>query len=149
MQPVLVLAPRGRDAPVIERVLRASDIAMEVAADLAAIVRSLPRCSCVVVTEESLAGPDLPALLDAVAAQPPWSDLAFLVLATKQPGTRSAARAAVLDGLGTPVLLERPLNAESLVSAIRSAVRARGRQLAFPRHLRRLSGANVHRRRRA
>ncbi len=130
MRPVLVLAPRGRDAPVIERVLCASGIAMEACADLAAIVRALPECSCVVVTEEALAGPDLLSLLDAVAAQPPWSDLAFLVLATKQPGTRSAARTAVLDGLGNPVLLERPLNAESLVSAIRSALRARGRQLA-------------------
>ena len=130
MQPVLVLAPRGRDAPVIERVLRASSVATEACADLPALVRALPRCSCVVVTEESLAGPDLPALLEAVAAQPPWSDLAFLVLATKQPGTRSAARTAVLDGLGNPVLLERPLNAESLVSAARSALRARGRQLA-------------------
>lgn len=93
-------------------------------------MRALPGCCCVVATEESLAGPDLPALLDAVAAQPPWSDLAFLVLATKQPGMRTAARTAVLDGLGNPVLLERPLNAESLVSAARSALRARGRQLA-------------------
>jgi len=130
MQPVLVLAPRGRDATVIERLLRATGITAEVCTDLAAIVRALPGCSCVVVTEESLAGPDLPALLDAVAAQPPWSDLAFLVLATKQPGIRKAAGTAVLDGLGNPVLLERPLNAESLVSAARSALRARGRQLA-------------------
>ncbi len=130
MQPVLVLAPRGRDAPVIERLLRTSGITVEVCADLAAIVRALPGCSCVVVTEESLAGPDQPALLDAVAAQPPWSDLAFLVLATKQSGMRTATRTAVLDGLGNPVLLERPLNAESLVSAARSALRARGRQLA-------------------
>jgi PAS domain S-box-containing protein len=130
MQPVLVLAPRGRDAPVIERLLRTSGITAEVCADLAAIVRALPGCCCVVATEESLAGPDLPALLDAVAAQPPWSDLAFLVLATKQPGMRTAARTAVLDGLGNPVLLERPLNAESLVSAARSALRARGGQLA-------------------
>ena len=126
MQPVLILAPRGRDAPVIERLLRAAGIATEMCADLAAVVRGLPSCSSVVMTEESLAGPDLPALLDAVAAQPPWSDLAFLVLATKQPGTRAAARTAVLDGLGNPVLLERPLNAESLVSTVRSALRARG-----------------------
>ena len=130
MQPVLILAPRGRDAPVIERLLRVTGIATEMCADLAAVVHGLPSCSSVVMTEESLAGPDLPALLDAVAAQPPWSDLAFLVLATKQPGTRAAVRTAVLDGLGNPVLLERPLNAESLVSTVRSTLRARGRQLA-------------------
>ena len=130
MQPVLILAPRGRDAQVVERLLRAAGIGTDVCADLVAVMRTLLSCSAVIVTEEALAGPDLPALLDAVAAQPPWSDLAFLVLATKQPGARAAARTAVLEGLGNPVLLERPLNAESLVSAARSALRARGRQLA-------------------
>ncbi len=130
MQPALILAPRGRDAAVIERLLHAAGIAGEVCADLVAAVRGLAACSAVVVTEEALAGPDLPALLDAVAAQPAWSDLAFLVLATKQSGPRAAARAAILERLGNPMLLERPLNAESLVSAARSALRARGRQLA-------------------
>ncbi len=130
MQPALILAPRGRDAAVIERLLRAAGIASEVCADLDAVARGLDRCSAVVVTEEALAGPDLPALLDAVAAQPAWSDLAFLVLATKQPGARPAARTATLDRLGNAMLLERPLNAESLASAARSALRARGRQLA-------------------
>ncbi len=130
MQPVLILAPRGRDAPVIERLLSAAGIAAEVCPDLGAVAHGLPRCSAAVVTEEALAGPDMPALMGAVAAQPPWSDLAFLVLATKQPGTRAAARTAILDRLGNPVLLERPLNGESLVSAARSALRARGRQLA-------------------
>ena len=108
VQPVLILAPRGRDAPVIERLLRAAGTATETCTDLAAVVRGLPGCSAVVVTEEALAGPDLPALLEAAAAQPPWSDLAFLVLATKQAGPRAAARTAVLDGLGNAVLLERP-----------------------------------------
>ena len=130
MQPVLILAPRGRDAPVIEHLLRAAGAATEICADLTAVVRGLPGCSAVVATEEALAGPGLPALLEATAAQPPWSDLAFLVLATKQAGPRAATRTSVLDGLGNAVLLERPLNAESLVSAARSALRARGRQLA-------------------
>jgi len=128
--PVLILAPRGRDALVVESVLNAAGVPARVCPDLAAVAVDLVRCSAVVATEEALAGPDLPALLDAAAAQPPWSDLAFLVLATKQAGVRTAARAAILDRLGNAVLLERPLNAESLASAARSALRARGRQMA-------------------
>ena len=130
MLPVLILAPRGRDALVVEGVLRAAGVPARVCPDLAAVAVALAECSAVVVTEEALAGPDLPPLLAAVAAQPPWSDLAFMVLATKQAGVRAAARTGVLDRLGNPVLLERPLNAESLVSAARSALRARARQIA-------------------
>jgi len=130
MLPTLILAPRGRDAAVIEGVLRAASIPAAPCADLRAIVAGMAACSAVVVTEEALAGPDLPLLLDTVAAQPPWSDLAFLILATKQAGTRALSRTNILAKLGNPVLLERPLNAETLVSAARSALRARSRQLA-------------------
>ena len=130
MLPVLILAPRGRDAVVVEHLLGAAGVAARVCPGLAAVVNGLADCSAVLVTEEALTGADLPALLEAVAAQPPWSDLAFLVLATKQVSPRAAARTAILDGLGNAVLLERPLNGESLVSAARSALRARGRQLA-------------------
>ncbi len=130
MQPVLILAPRGRDAPVVKRVLAAAGIAVTVCAGLSDLTDGFGDCSAVVVTEEALAGPGLPALLEAVERQPPWSDLAFVVLATKQSGVRTGARTSILDRLGNAVLLERPLNAESLVSAARSALRARGRQLA-------------------
>jgi len=130
VKPVLILAPRGRDAPVIERVLAAAGIAVSVCAGLSALIDGLGDCSAAVVTEEALAGPDLPALLHAVEGQPPWSDLTFMVLATKQAGVRTGLRAGILDRLGNAVLMERPLNAESLVSAARSALRARGRQLA-------------------
>ena len=130
VQPVLVLAPRGRDAPVIERVLAAAGVAVTVCAGLSDLMDGLGDCSAAVVTEEALAGPDLPALLQAVERQPPWSDLTFVVLATKQAGVRTGVRTGILDRLGNAVLLERPLNAESLVSAARSALRARGRQLA-------------------
>ena len=128
--PVLILAPRGRDAAVVEQVLRAAGIATLACAGLLELAAGLADCSAVVVTEEALAGQHLSGLLHWVAAQPPWSDLAFLVLATKQRGVRTASRTGILDRLGNPVLLERPLNAESLVSAARSALRARGRQLA-------------------
>ena len=131
MLPILILAPRGRDAAVIESVLRAARILATSCADLPAMVQGMAACSAVVVTEEALGGPDLPELQDAVAAQPPWSDLAFLVLATKQAGARAPSNTNILASVGNPVLLERPLNAETLVSTARSALRARARQLAM------------------
>ena len=129
--PILILAPHGRDAEVIAQVLARVGVDAASLEDLAALVAKIEDCGAVVVTEEALVGPALPPLLDFVANQPAWSDLPFLVLATKQPGPRSPRRAATLERLGNAMLLERPLNAESLVSAARSALRARSRQLAM------------------
>ncbi len=86
--PILILAPRGRDAEVIAQVLARAGIAAASLGDLAALITGIEDCGAVVVTEEALAGPDLPALLKLVADQLAWSDLPFLVLATKQSGPR-------------------------------------------------------------
>ena len=129
-RPVLILAPRGRDAEVIGQVLARAGVPATPVPDLPAVVEGFDACAAVLVTEEALAGPVLPRLLALAAAQPAWSDLPFLVLATKQPGPRSPRHAAVLERLGNAVLLERPLNGETLVSAARAALRARSRQLA-------------------
>ncbi len=129
-QPILILAPRGRDAEVIGRVLARAGVASTPLADLAELIGRIEACAAVMVTEEALAGPSLEHLLGLVAAQPTWSDLPFLVLATKQPGPRSPRHFATLEGLGNAMLLERPLNSESLVSAARAALRARSRQTA-------------------
>ena len=129
-RPILILAPRGRDAEVIGQVLTRAGISAIPVPVLAAVIEGLYACAAVVVTEEALAGPDLDRLLGAASAQPTWSDLPFLVLATKQPGPRSPRHGSVLDRLGNAVLLERPLNGETLVSAARAALRARSRQLA-------------------
>ncbi len=124
-----VLAPWGRDAAVIAGVLARAGVPAVVYPTLAAMVPDLAEAAGVVVTEEALTGPDLPALRAAVASQPAWSDLSFLVLATKQSGPRAGAQVELLEALGNTLLLERPLNADTLARAARSAVRARLRQL--------------------
>ena len=61
------------------------------------------------------------------------------MLATKHPGRRSAQAIAALHSLGNVILLERPLNAETLASAADAAVRARKRQYATRQHLEEIS----------
>jgi PAS domain S-box-containing protein len=126
---VVVLAPRGRDAEVIESVLRRVGVKCEVCTDLAALRACLEGdVGGVLLTEESLAGHDLEPFLAWCDGQPPWSDLPVIVLATRQAGRRPESASQVLKRLGNVVLLERPINAETLASAARSAVRARRRQ---------------------
>jgi len=126
---VLILAPRGRDAFVAADLLRRGAISAEIVPDLATLVAELARgVAAVLITEEALVAGDRSALAAWVAAQPAWSDLPFVMLANGGRAPRSAAAAQRLDELGNVVMLERPLHAEAMLGAVRSAIKARQRQ---------------------
>jgi PAS domain S-box-containing protein len=126
---ILVLAPRGRDAEVIESVLRRGNAESETCADLQSVsLRLDDDLGAVLVTEEALAGREVAALHRWCESQPAWSDLSFIVLTSKRVGNRPDRAAEVLQRLGNVILLERPINAETLISAVRSALRGRRRQ---------------------
>ena len=126
---ILILAPRGRDAEVIEQVMARAGIAARICPGLQPLHAQLDaEIGGIIVSEEALAAPDLEPLLAWCDAQPPWSDLPVIVLAISQAGRRNAMNAAILERLGNVVLIERPANAETLASAARSSLRARRRQ---------------------
>jgi signal transduction histidine kinase/ActR/RegA family two-component response regulator len=133
---VVVLAPQGRDAEVVQLVLTSSGFEAASCASLAEFIRLVDEGAAVgILTEETLAGDDLPALDLWLARQPPWSDFPLLVLATRQAVRRTPIARATLERLGNVVLLERPLNAETLSSATRAAARSRARQYDTRSHL--------------
>jgi signal transduction histidine kinase len=126
---VLILAPRGRDAAVIEQVLVRAGTSTEICPDLDGWIECLRKpAGAALVTEEALGEANLASLFALMEAQPAWSDFPFIVLATRQSGRRSERAAGLLARLGNVVLLERPINAETLTSAVESALRARRRQ---------------------
>ncbi len=126
---VLILAPRGRDAAIAAELLSRNAIRADVCADLPALVAALDEAAGVVMlTEEALAMVGAHALTDWVARQPGWSDVPFIVLANGSRAPRSVAASGRLAELGNVVLLERPLHAEAMLGAVRSAVKARKRQ---------------------
>jgi len=133
---VLIHAPRGRDAEVIQQVLESQGIECLVCPDTDCLLAELAsEAAAAIVTEEVLTDGFDAALGRFLAAQPAWSDFPFVVMANRQAGRRSAQAVASLQELGNIVLLERPVNPETLASAARSAVRARKRQYATRRHL--------------
>jgi len=132
----LILAPRGRDAAVIEGVLDRSNIHAAVCANVAAWLTGLREgAGTALVTEEALADGDTADVFAWLDAQQPWSDFPFVVLATRQAGRRTQSAAELLRRLGNVVLLERPINAETLTSAVVSSLRARRRQYQARQHL--------------
>ncbi len=133
---ILILAPRGRDAEVVQAVIQAHGLAGHRCADGAGLLHELNRDAAAAILTEEVLGDGFDLALGAwLAAQAPWSDFPFVVLASRQPGRRSERALASLRELGNIVLLERPLNPETLGSAARSAVRGRHRQYATRHHL--------------
>lgn len=127
MNRFLVVAPSGRDAEVIRQLLATAGIPADLDPTgelLAEAVRSGMGAGAV-ITDDGLGRLDTGALLDAMAAQPPWSDFPVILLVRRgEPRFGSKSIEEVINA----TVLERPLHPASLISAARASVRARGRQ---------------------
>ena len=134
---VLVLTPTGRDASATVEVLRRAGHEASACADVGALVASLANgVGIVLVAEEGLLGHDLDPLAAWVGEQPPWSDLPFLMLTSDReaPAIRKR-RERMIARLQNVVLIERPVQPLTLLSAVGSALRARRRQYQVRSHL--------------
>ena len=128
-QRLLIVAPHGRDAEVMAGVLRRDGLVCEVVPDVATLAASIEDgAGAAILAEEALQGADGAALHAWLERQGPWSDFPFIVLLAKAIGLPQPGARARLAELGNLILLERPLNAETLRSAAASALRARRRQ---------------------
>ena len=79
-----------------------------------------------VLAEEALTHETLELLRLAIRRQPAWSDFPLLVLTAE--GADSELVLHTLETLGNVTLLQRPVRVPALVSAVRTALRARRRQ---------------------
>jgi signal transduction histidine kinase len=85
--------------------------------------------SFVIVAEEAMRTSDLRSVTAWVRAQPPWSDLPFIVLSLRHGGSASHEAAARLSELlGNVTLLERPFHPRTFVSVAATAMKGRQRQ---------------------
>ncbi len=135
---VLVLMPRGRDAELAAGILGKAGMTCRVCSDLAGLVRAAGEdAGAALVAEEALDADDHGSgLLRWVAAQPPWSDFPVIVLAAPRGDMAQGARVPRwFGGLGNAVLLERPMGAAALTSAVRTALRGRRRQYEMRAYL--------------
>lgn len=126
---VLILAPRGRDAELACGVLKQHGLSCHICANIEDLLSHADAgAGTALVTEEALASPDVHQLKEWVATQPKWSDFPFVILGNGAKAPRSTGATSTLSTLRNLVLLERPLHAEAIVGAVRSALTARARQ---------------------
>ncbi|TPG08462.1 response regulator [Sphingomonas oligophenolica] len=139
---ILLLALRGRDAQVIEQLLSRDGHVCNKCDSTASLAAELESgAGTALLTEESLGETGSQELTSWLAAQPPWSDFPFILLATKRVGRRPRSAMEILEQLGNVVVLERPINSETLASAVASALRGRRRQYDARRRLEDLKAA--------
>ncbi|HVF93535.1 MAG TPA: ATP-binding protein [Sphingomonas sp.] len=126
---ILLLALRGRDAPVLEQLLARQGHSTVTCASATALAGELEQgAAAALITEESLIGADRTLLEAWLGRQEPWSDFPFILLATRRAGQRSIEAMRALQALGNVVVLERPVHGDTLASAVAASLRVRRRQ---------------------
>ncbi len=131
---VLILTPTGKDATLTQSILQRAGVASMACQGFEHLCRELLNgAGAVLLAEEAVQGGGGERLAEWLAAEPPWSDLPIMVLS--RSGADSAAVARAMDQLGNVMVLERPTRVAALVSAVRTALRARERQYQAREHL--------------
>ncbi|HEX6943807.1 MAG TPA: ATP-binding protein [Gemmatimonadaceae bacterium] len=123
---LLILAPIGKDASLIEGMLRSESVECTVCPDFTTLLSEMERgAAAILVGEEALVDGDS-RLATFLTHQPSWSDIPILLMTRPGADSSYVERASAL--LGNVTLLERPIRVVALFSAVRSALRARARQ---------------------
>ena len=136
-QLVAILAPTGRDASIAQRVLETAGMEAMVCASMPALCDVLANeVGAVVVAEEALNARATHELLETIEGQAPWSDVPIVVLTGEGELSRSIPRALeALAARANVTLIERPVRVATVVTVLRSALRARRRQYDVRDHL--------------
>ena len=125
---VLLLTALPKDAQLIGTLLTRAGIVGHTCRDLTSLCAEVEAgVGAVLLTDETLQGPEAGRLAAALAQQPGWSEIPFIVLTPVGRSPGAPAR-DVLAAMGNVSLLERPVRMPTLLSAIQAALRARRHQ---------------------
>jgi signal transduction histidine kinase/ActR/RegA family two-component response regulator len=134
---ILILAPIGRDAEMTARFLSEAGLHSKVCGSIEEMCREVLNGSGLAfLTGEALTIEALHCIVEALAQQPTWSDIPLIVLTSggaEKPFNTDALSA--LGEAGNVTLIERPVRVATLLTAIKSALRARRHQYDVRNHL--------------
>ena len=129
-QRILILAPTGRDAALTARFLDEGGLPCEICGRIEELCQKMDEgAGLVFLTGEALTVEAMLCLVEALGRQPAWSDIPVVLLTSGGGDAPSNAEAiASLSEAGNVTLIERPVRVATLLSAFKSALRARRRQ---------------------
>ncbi len=140
---ILILAPgEGSAAPVCEP-LEGTELAYMVCAGAEALCAEIEQgAGAVLLMEAACSAAAVRQLAEVLEAQPPWSDLPIVVFAAHEQRSPGVRRMDVLRPFYNVILLEQPVHRSTLITALRSRVRARRHQYQVRDLLARLEHSN-------
>jgi hypothetical protein len=127
---VLILAPTGQDAPLIQRVLTDAGISALICHGLRELIDMLRSgAGAVLLAQEALRSKEVEAFIGTLQAQPSWSDLPITLLTLCGAGQRAIQNISEqFQKVGNLTVVERPLHALTLISVVRVSLRSRVHQ---------------------
>jgi signal transduction histidine kinase/CheY-like chemotaxis protein len=136
-QRILILAPTGMDAKLMERFLTDASLRPHICLTIDDVCEEMEQGAGVVfLTEEALTTRSLALLARILMRQPTWSDVPIILLTSG--GSESPVNTeslASLGAIGNVNLIERPVRMMTLLSTVKAALRARNRQYDVREHL--------------
>lgn len=134
---VLVLTQTDEDSSALCALLQRADLACETSSSVENLRRKLEvGAGTAVITEEALFAGNTDSLGEWVGSQPAWSDFPFIVLTARERKSRARRNSStILELLQNVTLQERPVQTVTLISAVRSALRARHRQYELSKYI--------------
>lgn len=141
---VIVFTPTGRDATLIQETLKKAGIESTACSSVGDLLTELAEArAALLLAEEALTADCVEAIRGLINQQPTWSDLPVIVLtSTGQQSPATEYRMTLLAPLGNISLIERPVRPSTLISIVRSALRARDRQYQFREQAKALQSSN-------
>jgi signal transduction histidine kinase len=126
---VIIIAPVGQDAEAMAALLDAQGFETQICNGSDKYSRQITdRVGALLLTEEALEAPQGSLLLDAVKAQPPWSELPLIILTSGGESRRAGLLNLAAAAAGSVTLLERPISTLTLTRSVQVALRSRRRQ---------------------
>jgi signal transduction histidine kinase len=124
---VLVLMPTGRDASLVcSELEKVGFSCREVTDETDLLKQQAIGAGAILIADEALREETLETLVATLDRQPIWSDLPVIIFATG--GQRADKLLEMIGARFNATIVERPIRIALLISAVRSALRARERQ---------------------
>ena len=126
-QRVLLRTVTSKDAALTKTVLERAGVVAHACASVAELAQEIERgAGALLIAEEALGDAAFREVAANLHKQAPWSDLPVLILA--RTGADSMAIVDAMQMSANFTIIERPIRIHSLVSSVRTALRARARQ---------------------